>query len=702
MSILVYKERLFMLQTKAMSYVLCVDQNGLVKNLYWGNRIERPGDFENFDQEEEPFHCSVQEGAREECSSFGGLRFKETSMKVTFEDGVRDFRYRVKGYRTDGDHLILTLEDIHYPLRIRLHYRVYEENDIIEKWREAENSGVGTIVLERFYSAEFGLPGTGYESVNYNGRWGAEFRKFSEPVDCGKKVYESLYGLTAHTVSPFFVVHRNADEDSGEVYYGVLKYSGNFKVVVEATPRSSVNILIGISDTDFKWKLKPGEVFTTPSVFAGHSSSGFDAMSNNLSRFSRARIMPRAFAERTLPVLYNSWYSTLFDVRCNEQIALAERAARMGVELFVVDDGWFQGRDTDRAGLGDWSIDRKKFPDGLAPLIRRVNELGMRFGLWIEPEMVNPNSNLYRKHPDWIYHYQTRESLLSRHQVMLDMTNPAVIRYLIDSIDALLTENNISYIKWDMNRYASEMASDYQAPDAYQSMWYRNTEGVYAVIRALREKYPEVEFEACASGGGRVDYGAMEYFDEYWPSDNTDPLDRLSIQEGYSLVYPVKYMRAWLTSDDAIDGRKIPLSFGMHCAMCGSLGIGIDLNKAPEEELARIRQYIAEYKSIREIVQLGDLHRLKSFGGEELHAVQYCRGDRSAVFAFLRSERYESSRYRLHLKGLDPTADYRFSLDGKEEIRSGACLMYVGLALRLTGDYDSKLICLTKCGQDRL
>lgn len=698
MPITVYQDRVFLLHTKAMSYVFRVDEDGLVRKLYWGNRIDRAEDFaapgigENFS------NSPAADRSMEECSSFGGMRFKETSLKVTFGDGVRDFRYRVGGYRIEGNHLCVTLEDIRYAFCVRLHYRVYDEHDIIEKWREAENLGEEELALERFYSSEFALPGTDYEAVNCNGRWGAEFKTYSEPVGCGKKVYESLRGFTGHTVSPFFAVHRNADEDRGEVYYGTLGYSGNFKVVVEATPYEFVNILMGISDTDFKWKLRPREVFETPSVYAGYTSEGFGAMSNTLARFARAEVMPKALADRPLPVLFNSWYATLFDVACDQQIALAEQAAQIGVELFVVDDGWFAGRKSDKAGLGDWWVDREKFPDGLAPLIRRVNELGMQFGIWIEPEMVNPDSDLYRKRPDWIYRYETREVLMGRNQYMLDLTNPEVTAYLTAAIDRLLTENRIAYVKWDMNRCAAEMASSFREPDEYKTMWHRNTEGFYTIIRALREKHPGVEFEACASGGGRVDFGAMAHFDEYWPSDNTDPLDRLFIQEGYSLVYPVKYMRAWLTADFGMNSRNTPLQFGMHCAMCGALGIGMDLSRTGEEELALLKRYVEEYKAIRETVQLGSLYRLKSLRKDDIHAVQYVNGLSSAVFVFLDHERYGKRYYRLRLKGLDPSAAYRYTLRGRGGTRSGAYLMNEGLELELRGDYDSALILLTGCG----
>lgn len=649
----------------------------------------------------------------EECSSFGCQRYKETSMKVTFADGVRDFRYKVKEWFVDGELLTLVLEDIYYPLQVKLFYRVHEDLDIIERWREAENMGDEPIDLESFYSAEYSMPGDGYQSMNCNGTWISEFKTFSEPVDCGKKVYESTRGATAHVTSPYFILHQNATEETGEVFYGALAYSGNFKVVVEATPYDYVNVLIGISDTDFVWHLNRGESFAAPAVYAGYSADGFGGMSNTMSRFARKKVMPASTADQVLPILYNSWEAMTFDVNCTQQILLAEKAAQIGAELFVMDDGWFGKRNDDFAGLGDWDINPQKFPNGLTPLIDRVKELGMKFGIWIEPEMVNKDSDLYRSHPEWVYRYETREILEGRNQIMLDMTNPEVVAYLTDTIDKLLSENDIAYIKWDMNRSISECASACHDSLDYKSIWYRHTQGFYDMIRALRNRHPNVEFEACASGGGRVDYGAMQYFDEFWTSDNTDALDRLSIQEGYSYLYPIKYMRAWVT-----DKHRASLSFRTHCSMCGSLGIGMNLNSASPAELEQLRTMILRYKEIRPIVQFGELYRLKSLKQDEIQAVQYVLGEESVFFAFLPQQFRCKSHFLVKLRGLDENAMYRICFEDKQEIKgsahmsadqavlemvkgktshkSGAYLMNNGLELKLSGDYDSIFVVLTK------
>lgn len=692
MAIQQIENKIFGLQTQNTTYVLAISEEGIVENLYWGNKIEK---LEDFVGDTAADHTALLNGPqvyREECSSFGGLHFHETSLKALFFDGTRDFRYCVSDIIIENDHLEIVLKDIFYSFLVHLHYQVFEEDDIIKRWRVAENYGEKPVILERFYSAEYGLPGNGYQAWNFNSRWAAEFQGCSEPVNSGKKIYESFYGYTGHNAGPFFLVHKNADERSGNVYYGALEYSGNFKSVIEAVNANYLNILIGISDTDFQWTLNKGETFETPSVYSGYSDKGFEKMSHTLHHFCKNNVMAKNMANKTLPVLYNSWYATLFDVKVEEQKELAVKAAELGTELFVVDDGWFQGRTDDTAGLGDWSVDFRKFPQGLSELIEKVNSLGMKFGLWIEPEMVNKKSMLYKRHPDWILRYENREVLEGRNQYELDMSNPEVTAYLLSVLDDLLTGNKISYVKWDLNRNVSEMGSQRRNPSQWKEMWFRNVQGFYGVIQKLRERHPDVEFEACAGGGGRVDYGTMRYFHEYWTSDNTDPLDRLFIQENYSYFYPIKYMRSWFTEDYEMSHRKIPISFAMHMAMCGSLGIGVNLNHFSAEERKLIGEYVTEYKEIREIIQFGDVYRLQSLSKGDIQAIQYVYGKESVLFVFLDHERYGNKYHSIVLHGLKENKQYECVVGNRKWIKSGSYLMNMGIYLELKGDYDSLLL----------
>lgn len=684
------------LETAGSSMILSVSPDGILECLYWGSRIHRAEDFLGETSDCQTVNVDNLQKVREECSSYGSKHFRETSMKIRFADGTDDFRYTVQMMTvgTDPNELEVVLQDIHFPVTVHLYYRVYEEADVIEKWRKIENGGKDPVHLERFFSGEFTLPGEGYQSINYNGRWAKEFHMYSEPVDSGAKVYESFYGLTGHNTNPIFIIHQDAREDHGEVWYGALEWSGNFKTIVEPVNTGFLSVMTGISDSNAAVTLHEGESFTTPPVYAGYAQNGFGEMTRKMHRFADDILAPAEKRKEALPVLYNSWYATTFDVSAGAQIQLAEKAAELGVELFVVDDGWFVGRKDDTAGLGDWSVDLEKFPKGLRELTDRVHALGMKFGLWIEPEMVNCISSLYQKHPDWVYHYQSRRILEQRHQYELNMSDPEVVDYLTDTFDCLLSENDIDYIKWDMNRYQAERGTDTYCPEKWERFEIDNTYGIYRLIQRLREKHPEVEFEACASGGGRVDYGALRWFDEYWPSDNSDPIDRLAIQEAYSFLYPIRYMRAWYTQDEGMNHRLVPMDFSMHVAMTGALGIGIDLNRISEKEEKDLAGYIREYKQIRDTVQLGDLYRLSSFRNSPVQALEYVSRDRkdAVLFAFCLHERYGEELHTVRLSGLDPDKPYAFEIDGKRIAKTGEYLMKRGIDLRLRGDYASALV----------
>ena len=691
MSIQVLDHRVFHLRTATMSYVLYISQEGVVCNSYWGPSIDKTEDFADAAWFRPYSNASVGQAMSEECSAFGNTRTKETSFKITYKDGSRDFRYHVSGYDIKDNLLSITLKDDFYPLSLTLYYRVYEDENIIEKWREVKNLGKEPVVIEKICSGEFSLSGTQWQSTNYSGHWSGEFQLNTDPIGCGIKTYESLHLTTGHNHAPAFVLHQNATEDNGDVYFGMLAWSGNFKISMQAVEGHYTNILAGINDRDFQWHLKGGESFLTPPVYAGHAQ-GFTAMTHRLTHFAQKRIMPPLLAHKPLPILYNSWESTEFHVAEQQQMHLAEKAAALGVELFVVDDGWFHNRSGDTCGLGDWWADEKKFPKGLQPLISHVKSLGMSFGLWIEPEMTNEDSDLFRQHPNWVYRYENRPILTSRNQYVLDMTNPQVIEYLYNAFHKLLTQNDIAFIKWDMNRYAFEVGTSTLPAQEYQSIWYRHVKGVYQLIDRLRKAHTHVEWECCASGGGRVDYGAMAFFDEFWPSDNTDPLDRLLIQWGYSFLYPIKYMRAWLTHGGALNKRTFSTDFYAHAAMCGNFGISRDLLKADDEEIKKMTDYVLQYKKIRDVVQLGDLYRLTSFASSPLQAVQYVLEGKSVLFAFVTATHFGRPYHHIKLKGLAPHKQYRYTLKDQSYEKSGQWLMNHGIHLLLEGAFTSSLI----------
>jgi alpha-galactosidase len=402
-------------------------------------------------------------------------------------------------------------------------------------------------------------------------------------------------------------------------------------------------------------------------------------------------------------VLYNSWEATLFNVDEAGQKALADKAASIGAELFVMDDGWFGERNNDRAGLGDWTVNRKKFPNGLAPLIQYVKSKGMKFGLWGEPEMVNPDSELYRKHPDWVLSFNDRPRTEGRHQLVLNIAREDVKQYLVTALDKLLSENDIDFIKWDMNRHFTEPGWPELPVAEQREVWVKYVRSLYDIVDQLRARHPKLEIESCSGGGGRVDLGILSRVEEVWPSDNTEAFDRLQIQEGFSYSYTPKVMMDWVTDVPNMNGRSTPLEYRFLVAMSGALGVGANLNHWTPDEFALAQRMIAFYKTIRQTVQEGDLYRLASPRAGELTANEFVSADgrQAVLFAYLRSQQYRQAAPTVCLRGLEEKAQYRVTavnkkLMGGDRTYSGAYLMNQGLDFDLKADYDATAVTLER------
>lgn len=693
MAVKVHKN-IFSLESKNSSYIFTVENNQYIRHLHWGKKVDNLSDFEIRPVERIDSQDAAIDVMPEEYPPFGGLRYKSTAMKTSFSDGTRDIVFKYLNYEIKNDILIIHLRDEHYKLYVNLFYKMFEDLDILQRWVEVENKEFSDVILENIRSAYFNLDGTYFYSTQVVGHFAAEQQKFRERLTPGKKVFESRKGITGNNHSPYFILDKNASEGYGEVYWGVLAYGGNYNMTLEVTQFHSVRMLLGINSFDFQYRLKPDKKFTTPSVYAGFTDRGYSDMSNKMNDLSRNHIMPKEKRNTIHPVLYNSWEATKFDISVKQQIALAKKAAKVGVELFVVDDGWFGERNNDNAGLGDWIVNKKKFPKGIKELVDEVNKLGMDFGLWIEPEMANPNSDLYRNHPDWIYHFRHRTPTTTRNQLVLNLTRRDVQQYITEAIDKLLRENNIAYIKWDMNRPISEPGAKNLQLSDQRSTWYRHTMAVYKIVDTLRKRHPNVTFEACASGGSRIDYGSLQHFDQIWLSDNTDAYDRLFIQEGYSLMYPVKAMRAWVTDcPNKITKKTVPLEFRFHSAMMGILGLGGNLTKYSKEELTLTKEKVAEYKKLRHIIQDGYIYRLKSLTYSRIHAIQYVYEKKESVlFVFLPGQRYIDSNFRISLRGLHPDKLYEVTDNERKLTMHGDYLMNVGLEFKLIGDYISEIV----------
>lgn len=687
------ENRIFVLETENTHYVFGIDPAGYNRHLHWGAKCD-PADYAFTKIGDENSNHSMLDEYRQELTPFGSTVYRTCDLKAQFADGCREVALRYTGYRLEDDTLRVAFEDAYYPLQVRLGYRVYPGLDIIKRWVEVENTGSAPISFERLFSAGFSLPGMDpYTFENTNGAWGGEFLPCRTVLDGGNLVYESHRGASNHNQSPYFIAHRGATETRGAVYFGSLAYSGNFKVIAGRDLYGITRVSLGMNDFDFSHTLEPGAHWETPPVYCG-KTEGLGEMSRQMNRFCLEHLLPSGFRAEPLPVLYNSWEATEFDVNVADQTRLAEIAAGIGVELFVMDDGWFGARNNDRAGLGDWFVNPEKFPGGLDELIGNVNALGMDFGLWVEPEMVNPDSDLYRAHPDWTYHFPHRHADELRHQLVLNMTRSDVQAYILDCLDRLLTDHNIRYIKWDMNRPFSQVGAENLADPKMYS--YLHTMAVYRIVDELKRRHPAVQFESCASGGGRCDLGAISHFDQVWTSDNTDGIDRMTIQKGYSMLHPIKTMRAWVTDIAGIN-KPCSLDFRFHIAMQGALGLGGNLEKYSPEELEICRRNVALYKEIRPLVQFGDLYRILDADRDEVLCNQYVSRDKMQAVLFLsaRGTRFFKKKMNLRFAGLAPDRAYAFTLDGVAYKKGGAFLMEVGLPVYVRGADYNQIVRLT-------
>jgi len=686
------------------SYAMGVGPSGELQHLYWGGPITRMEDVPAAQEKKDISSFDPHQMLEnEEFPGWGGPRYYEPALKITRADGDRDLVLHYMRHRLQGNDLEITLKDIRDDIEATLHYRLYPEVGIISRWAVVRNGTKQKITVESAQSATWYMPpGDGYRLSYLSGRWAAETQVNREPIHEGMKVLESRLGHTGHNLNPWFAIDPgNAGEEHGRVWFGGLAWSGNWRISVEQTPYRQVRVTGGFNTFDFAYPLNPGESLETPEFYGGYSDHGFGGASRLLHTLELTDIQPGGLKARPRPVLYNSWEATTFNVTEAGQEALADKAAKLGVELFVIDDGWFGKRDNDRAGLGDWVVNPQKFPHGLQSLIKHVNGLGMDFGLWVEPEMVNPDSDLYRAHPDWVMNFPGRPRSELRNQLVLNLARDDVRDYIFNALDKLATEYNIRYFKWDMNRTFAEPGWPEVAPDEEKTLWVKYVRNLYDIMSRLRAKHPNLEFESCSGGGGRIDLGIMRYVDEFWTSDNTEAFDRLRIQEGFTEAYAPKLMSAWVTDVPNTNGRSTPLQFRFLVAMQGALGIGANLNKWTNQDNQIATRMIALDKRIRSTVQYGNLYRILSPRTNDTTANEYVSkdGSEALLFAFRHSQEYDNPPPVIYLQGLDNHAVYRLeSIDGKlldkQSELSGAWLMQNGIHLDLKGDFDSTLVLL--------
>jgi alpha-galactosidase len=696
----------WILETEYNSYVLAVNPRGGLQHLYWGPRL---GSAEEFGAGHFPNTFGYNRGdiANEEYPAWGGSRYEEPCLKATFDDGVRDVFLEYVSHQIRGSVLDVVLKDPKYDLLVTLTYRVYARVGIISRQARIENRTARPVRLESAQSGVWNLPAdANYRLTSLVGRFGDEAQVTAEPIRQGLKVLESRRGFTSHDENPWFAIDRGgqATEESGRVWFGALGWSGNWRLSVEQTNTRQVRVTGGFNTFDFEYLLRPGESLETPPFYGGYTEGGFGQASRLLHRLERNELAPHGARARLRPVWYNSWMVYETAVTEANQKALADKAAALGIELFLVDDGWFHLRKKTDAGLGDWFPDTDKFPNGLLPLAQHVKRLGMDFGLWVEPEMVNPNSDLYRAHPDWVLRFPGREPSLSRGQLTLNLARDDVKEYLFSALDRLVSENNIRLFKWDMNRSMADPGWPSEPVGEQRRLWVKYTSNLYEIIDRLRARHPELEFESCASGGGRVDLGILRRVDQIWTSDNVDALDRLRIQEGFSFAYPPKVLMGRVATERT-SRANTPLEYRFLVAMMGSLGVSLNLNTLTAEESATARRLIAFYKTIRATTQNGDLYRLASLREGTCGVSQFVAADggQSVVFALGASQKYYTPCCSAALlRGLDANARYRIQpmhagkLRESARVATGAYLAGHGLTFNLRGDLDGTAVVLER------
>ena len=695
--------QVFRIDAADMSYVLGINEKKQIQTLYWGKRLSAADTFAGprSDPGVSAFDSSINT-TQQEYVAWGGGLYVEPDLKATFADGNRDLVLQYASHSIEGNRLAIVLKDISREVYVELQYQVDATTGVLRRSAQVQNRTSAPLVIEQIASGTWNLPrGPDYRLRYLTGRWAGEWNLHEQVIQPGKTILESRRGSTGDQNNPWFAIDHNGaiDQDHGDVWFGALGWSGSWQVSVEQDELRQIRVTGGPNSFDFGYRLAPGEHLQSPDFYAGYSRDGIGGASRLLHRFEISNLVPHAPNPKLRPVLYNSWEATEFKVDEAGQEALAEKAASIGVERFVMDDGWFGQRLNDHAGLGDWYVNPVKFPHGLKPLIDKVHSLGMDFGLWVEPEMVNPDSDLYRKHPDWTLNFTGRPRSEGRNQLVLNLARPDVRDFVFQFLDKLLNENDIAFLKWDYNRNWSEPGWPAVAPEDQKKVYIDYIDNLYSILEELRRKHPKVEIESCSGGGSRVDLGIMRYTDEVWPSDNTDAFDRLRIQDGFSYAYAPGLMMAWVTDSPTwVNQRSLSLQYRFLSSMQGSLGIGANLNNWKPEDFATAKKMVAQYKDVRETVQRGSLYRLISpQKGSEQSVTESVSEDqhRAVVFSFLHSSEELYPFPRIYLRGLVPDAMYRIAaLDGKlsagaPAIASGTFWMQHGVDIDLRGDFQA-------------
>ena len=695
-------------------------ETGHLINLYWGRKInsnkidyvvkKRPcgsflADLDNVDA----LHLEI---IPQEYPSYGNPDLRSPAVQIKLSNGttVTDFRYysheiyngkkALQGLpatyvenEDEAETLEITLKDELAGLRVILSYTVFENYDAITRSCKIINDSKEEVDVLRALSANVDFGHSDFDLIQLSGSWARERHIIRTSLRNGGQSVESRRGASSHAQNPFIaLVSKDTTEDKGEVYGFNLVYSGNFLANVEVDMHSNSRTQIGINPFDFTWNLESGEEFQTPEAVMVYSPNGLTGMSHIYHDLYRERLCRGTYRDKERPILINNWEATYFDFN-NEKIKdIAKESSNLGIELFVLDDGWFGERNNDDCSLGDWFVNEEKLKGGLNSLAKDINEMGMQFGLWFEPEMISPKSKLYEEHPDWCIHIDGRVRSEARKQLILDLSRDEVCDAVIEMLTNILKSAPISYVKWDMNRNMTEIGSPAWPAKKQKEIAHRYMLGLYKILENITSNFPNILFESCSGGGGRFDGGMLYYMPQTWTSDDTDAIERLKIQEGTSLVYPTSTMGSHVSAVPNHQVHRItPLHTRGVVAMAGSFGYELDVTKMTDEEKEEVKSQVEFYKNIRKTIQFGDLYRLKSaFDSNEAAWMNISKDRNNLVVSYVK--KYAEANVlpkRLNLKALDENSLYEITETG--EVFGGDELMYIGLEIgELNGDYQAR------------
>lgn len=706
--------RAFLLQGKDVSYAMYVGEAGFLQHLYFGKKLSQT-DLQFLTAYHGNAVCAktsdfnidlAHEFAPTECGFYARGDYREPTIVVRRSDGAAMSRLRYVDFdlvdgaplleglpcaRSGGQTLTVTLADDFSAVRVKLNYTVWDDSNVIARNTEIVNGEAADVTIERAFGFAIDLPTGDYKTLSLVGRWAQERIPQIEDIGHGTRRFQSMRGISSHEMNPFVgILKPDTTENTGDCYGVQLVYSGSFAITTERFDNKPLRVQGGINDIGFNWKLASGKSFVTPQALLCFSSEGIGGMSRSYADFIRDRIVNPRFAYAKRPVVLNNWEATYFDFDTDKLFAIIDKAATLGVDTFVLDDGWFGKRDNDDSGLGDWFVNTKKLRGGLKPVIDRCKQNGLKFGLWFEPEMVSEDSDLYRTHPDWAVGKLGNEPSRSRNQLVLDMTRKEVVDYVFEAVSKVLVDSDISYVKWDMNRGVTEAYSMALSADKQGEFYHRYTLGVYDLADRLTKAFPEVFFEGCASGGGRFDAGVLYYFPQIWTSDDTDAYERTKIQWGTATCYPQSAMSCHVSACPNHQTQRItPFNTRGVVASLGPTGYELDPTKLSEQEITQVKTQIADYEKVADLLLQGDSFRLcNPFSGNYFAQMIVAKDKRAAYLCGVRTHGVPCDYDNfVALTGLSEEFTYR--IEELDVTASGTALTTIGVRLPRLPDFGA-------------